>query len=93
MPFPELVLEVTHCHFCHILFVGNESLWLAHMQGKANQVPLAKRRESNNFWTHFKTTTCVIQHIGFCSLLLSFNNLFYDGHIICAIILCTGLFF
>lgn len=90
MPFSELVLKMTHCHFCHVLFIRNESLRLAHIQGEVNQVPLATRRESNfnSFWTYFKTTTYVVQHIGFYSLLLSFSNLFYDGHIIlCAILL------
>ena len=53
MPFSELVLKVTHCHFCHVLFMRNESLRLAHTQGEANQVPLATGRESNfnSFWT------------------------------------------
>lgn len=53
VPFSELVLKVTHCHFCHALFIRNESLHLAHTQGEVNQVPLATRRESNfnSFWT------------------------------------------
>ena len=47
MPFSELVLKVTHGHFCHVLFIRNESLCLVHMQGEVNQAPLATRRESN----------------------------------------------
>lgn len=34
--FSDLVLEVTHCHFCHILLVRSESLSPAHFLGERN---------------------------------------------------------
>lgn len=49
VPFYDLVLEVTHCHFCHILFTRNESLSLAHMHAEVNQVPAAERRRIKEF--------------------------------------------
>lgn len=43
------ISEVTHCHFCHILFVRSESLHPAHMPEEGNQASLFERRSVAGF--------------------------------------------
>lgn len=42
--FKDLVLEITHCHFRHILLIRSKSLNIAHLQEERNQSPLVEKR-------------------------------------------------
>lgn len=42
-------LPYSHCHFCHILFIRNESLSLACIPGEPDQAPPANRRGIKGF--------------------------------------------
>lgn len=77
MPFYDLVLEVTHCCFCHILFTRNESLSLAHVHAEVNQVPAADGRRLREFLDAHENP--LIGHIArmVCSSLFSLHLLHY----------------
>lgn len=55
--FRDLTLEVTHCHFHHILFIRSKSLTSHSRKGK-----FLKGRIPKNLWTYFKTITLILQN-------------------------------
>lgn len=98
VPFCDLVLEMTHYHFCHILIVisvifcsseMSHSVWPA-FQGSLIKLHLLTGGVSKGFHTHFKTTTYGIHaEIHVLRVAVFTNNLSYYGQAIT----CTSLSF
>lgn len=58
--FFDLVLEVTHSHFCSILFIRRELLRPIHNQGEGkNDSPYFDRLKSKNLWMCLKPQQAV----------------------------------
>lgn len=49
-----LVLEITHCHFCHTLLARSKSWHTSHAQGERNQAPHLERRHIKEFLNIFQ---------------------------------------
>lgn len=56
--FPELVSEVTHCHFCHILLIRNESLSQPTVKGMGICFTHKKGVSKHFRCIHFRIQAC-----------------------------------
>lgn len=66
--FYGLVSEVTHLHFCHILFIRSVTKYNS-LSREGKKAPPLKTEVSRNLWSYFKTTTISIYKVYIFSFL------------------------